>query len=183
MVPKVRWTALPLALGGALLAGFSCPKPVVRTGLLFDGSAYWAWQLAQPKVAAFGSDAVLYSVLGAQVWHDGRLPSNTGDWSFVTWSRSLRKEFQVTVLFDGTLTTSTRDRPGAPGVAGQPVPSGWVNSPQVFQAAEQGRHSGDDVATVVVFNWSTASSPGLWGISYPSGILAVRWDGTYVGAY
>lgn len=183
MHPNVRWTVLPLALGSALLVGFSCPTPLPRTGPLFDGSAFWAWQLAQPRVAAFSSDAALYTVLGARVWHDGRLPSNTGDWSFVTWSPSLLKEFQVTVNYDGTVTTDTRDRPNAPGAAGQPVPAGWVNSTIVFQAADPGRHGGDDAATLVVFNISTAPSPGIWGINYPSGNLGVRWDGTYLGAY
>lgn len=164
------------------LLGSSCPTPELRPGPVSDGSAQWAWQIAQPRVTAFAADARLYEILGAVIWHDGRLPANTGTWSFVTWSPTLQRELQVTVDHSGTVSTSVRDRTSAPGSGGHPVPAAWANSPVVFQAAEPHRPSDRTTAQLVVFNLETWQTPGLWGINYGSGPnLIVRWDGTYIG--
>jgi hypothetical protein len=145
----------------------------------------WARDIAQPLITAFSADAALYSILGAQVFEDGRLPANTGNWSFVTWSPSLLKEFQVTVSYDGSTSTTTRDQATPPSPNGQPVPVGWVNSPDIFQATVPHRPATVTHAPLVVFNFTDFPQvPGeaVWGINYnkPPNQL-VKWDGTYIG--
>ena len=175
-----RMGSLALVAGTTICA--SCPPPALRPGPAFDGSAYWAWQIAEPQTTAFAPDAHLYEVLGAVVYHDGRLPGNTGTWSFVTWSASRQQVFQVTVDHAGVTTTSTRSQATAPGSGGQPVPAGWVNSPVIFQAAEPHRPGSAVTAQLAVFNLGTWATGGQWGINYPGGPnVIVRWDGTFVG--
>jgi hypothetical protein len=154
----------------ALLALVGCNvDPQQRPGDVFDGSAQWALDIARPLIDGFASDAELYTILGAVVFRDGRLPANTGTWSFVAWSPSRQEEFQVTVKHDGTTTTSTREQDNGPSSDGQPVPDNWVNSPAIFDATAP--HRGPDVvtATLVVFNISTHTTPRVWGINYDSG--------------
>jgi hypothetical protein len=110
---------------------------------------------AAPLVQAFASDARLYEVLGVNVFHDGRLPSNTGSWGFVTWSPSRHELLQVNVTFTGATTTEIRSRATAPSANGQPIPSDWANSTVIFQAAEPHRPAGRSTAQTVVFNRST----------------------------
>jgi hypothetical protein len=74
-----------------------------------DGSARWGLTIAQPRITAFAPDAQLYAILGGEVYRDGRLPASVEDWSYVAWSPTRRRTFQVTVLFDGSTTTSTQD--------------------------------------------------------------------------
>jgi hypothetical protein len=88
-------------------------------------------------VAPFAADAELYEILAVNVFHDGRLPTNTGSWGFVT---------------------------------------------VVFQAAEPHRPGGTDTAQLVVFNASTWTTPGQWGINYAGSTnVIVQWDGTLIG--
>ena len=175
-----------LLLAVVLLSTFTgCKNPQTRPGPAFDGSAQWAWNIAQPMVAAFSSDAQIYNILGATIFPDGRLPANTGDWSFVTWSASNHQQFQVTVNFDGTATSSTTNVATTPGVGGTPVPAGWANSIVVFQATVGHRASGVTIANLVVLNeasYPTAPGPNVWGINFDvSPNQLVRWDGTYLG--
>ncbi|MGH9497680.1 MAG: hypothetical protein ACRD3L_00910 [Terriglobales bacterium] len=163
-----------------------CENPQPRPGLPFEGSARWAWNVAQPMVAAFSTDAQLYDILGASVFPDGRLPANVGDWSFVTWSASQHQRFQVTVNFDGSATSSTTNAAKAPGVAGTPVPANWVNSTVIFQTTVGHRARGVTITNLAMLNgasYPTAPGANVWAINFdtPPNQL-VRWDGTYLGA-
>jgi len=165
--------------------GCNCEAPVFRTGTDFDGSAKWALQKAQPTINNFASDAQLYSILGAVVWKDGRLPANTGSWSFVTWSASLKKKFQITVDSQGSISTSTTDSPNPPPTgSGSPIPAGWVNSTVVFDAIPS-QEITDNTATLLVFNvtnYPQATDTAIWGINFTGGKNPlVKWDGQYIG--
>ncbi len=109
---------------GVLAVGCTTVSPIPRSGSFTDGSARSSLSIAQPLITAFAADAQLYQVLGADVGRDGRLPANTGTWSFVTWSLSQQKTFQVTVKYDGTTSTSTRSEPSPPSPLGR-VPQ-WL---------------------------------------------------------
>jgi hypothetical protein len=173
------------ALAGALVV-VSCPSPQTRPGPAYDGSAYWAWALAQPLVTSFAADAKLYRILGSTIMPDGRLPSNTGAWSFVVWSASHQQEFQVTVSADGHTSTSTTQSSGQTINGGLPVPVGWANSLIVFQAAAPHLAAGVTHSQLAVLNMASyPQAPGqvVWGINYNVGSnQLVRWDGTYIGA-
>ena len=176
---------LAVILIGMMLSSASCPRPTPRTGSSFNGSAKWALNIAQPLINGFAPDAQVYSILGANIYKDGRLPPDTGDWSFVAWSPSRNQEFQVTVLYNGSTNSSTRSRTSAPGVTGLPIPAGWVNSTVIFNATAPHRNSGAQYANLVVFNFTnfpTAPGQAVWGINFNVGPnLLVRWDGTYLG--
>jgi hypothetical protein len=166
-----------------LLSGCTCnpPVPVTRPGNAYDGSAFWARDIAQPLIANFAADAQIYNVMGTQVMVDGRLPANVGNWSIVAWSPSRQEEFQVIVKNDGSTSTSTRAQPSAPGANNQPVPAGWVNSTVVFNATIGHRDAGASQATLAVFNLATYSR-AVWGLNLNAGQNQyVNWDGTYIG--
>ena len=171
-------------LGGMMLSA-SCPQPVSRPESVFEGSAKWALNIAQPLITAFAADAKLYSVLGAMIYKDGRLPANTGDWSFVAWSVSQQKEFQVTVKYDGTTSTATRTKASPPSPNGQPIPNGWLNSTDIFAVTAPHLSGGVTHAQLVVFNFVSypqASNQAVWGINFNEGPnQLVKWDGTYLG--
>jgi len=157
--------------------------PTQRPGNAFEGSAHWAMQIAQPLINNFAGDAQLYSVQGVQIFSDGRLPANAGSWGMQSWSPSLQKEFQVVVKFDGTTTTHTRDETDPPSANGQPVPSGWVNSTDIFQAVADNTQGNPGVADLAVFNIATYSVP-IWGLHFPNASESnhyVNFDGTYIG--
>jgi hypothetical protein len=174
-----------VALLGALALGVHCPTPQPRPSTDPDGSARWAYAIAQPTITAFAADVELRQVLGATVMVDGRLFANTGTWSFVAYSPSLGQTIQVTVSYDGTTSTSQRAvTPPGPGVV-RPLPSGWVDSTTAFQATAGHRDPSASSATLVVLNvTSFPQAPGeaVWGINFNAGSnQLVRWDGTYIG--
>lgn len=163
-----------------LLTYATCNEaPIKRPGAAFEGSAFWARDIAQPAITSFAADAQLYSVLGAIIYNDGRLPSNKGDWSFVAWSASLQKQKQVTVNFDGTITESIRDATSGAPSGKPPLPAGWVNSTTIFGAIAP--HVNFTTATLVTFNFSESSVPGVWAINTPSGNHYVQANGNYIG--
>lgn len=179
-----RWSLILILLTVILQASIcNSPPPQQRPGTAFDGSIHWARDIALPLIQNFAADAQPYSVLGAQVWSDGRLPANAGTWSIVAWSPSLQKEFQVTIKYDGSTTTDTRDQTSPPSSDGLPIPAGWVNSTVVFQAVTNVIGPISGVATLVVFNIATYTSP-VWALNFSSSGTPnqyVRWDGTYLG--
>ena len=157
--------------------------PTQRPGNSFDGSVHWALNIAQPLITNFAADAQLCSVQGIQIYPDGRLPGNAGTWGLSSWSPSLQKEFQVVVKWDGTTTTNTRDAATCPSANGQPIPAGWVNSTNIFQAIHNNYSGNLGVADLVVFNIATYSSP-VWGTHFQNSSEPnhyVSWDGTYLG--
>jgi hypothetical protein len=165
-----------------LMSG-ACAPPHPRPGNAFDGSVHWARDIAQPLISGFAADAQIYSVMGAQVYRDGRLPTNAGSWGIVAWSPSRQVEFQVNVRFDGTTTTSTRTQTTPPGANGQPLPPGWVNSTAVFDATASHRDPSATLATLAMFNITTYSGPH-WGLNFNAGTQPnhyVNFDGTYLG--
>lgn len=169
----------------ALLVGSTCnqPAPQPRPGSAFEGSAHWARDLAQPHFASFASDAQLHTVIGVQVYRDGRLPANAGSWGLVAWSPSQQKELQVNVRHTGTTTTTTRAQTNAPGANDQPIPANWVNSTTVFNATAPHRDASATLATLVSFNIATYDGPH-WGINFNAGAEPnhyVNYDGTYLG--
>ncbi|MDH4223052.1 MAG: hypothetical protein OEV55_05865 [candidate division Zixibacteria bacterium] len=175
---------LIVLLAGVVLSA-SCPQPVPRPLPAFEGSAKWALNIAQPLIASFASDAQLYNILGAVIYKDGRLPSNTGDWSFVVWSASQQKQFQVTVKFDGTASTSTRSVTTPPSPSRQPIPNGWINSTEIFAALAPHLVSGvthAQLVTLNLVNYPQAPNQAVWGISFNQGPnQLIMWDGTYLG--
>jgi hypothetical protein len=180
-----------LKTGGILVAltllafCLGCEEPEVRPGAQFDGSIYWALQIAQPKINTWASDAQIYSILGAAIWKDGRLPANTGTWSFVCWSVSLKKIYQITIDNNGDPSTSIREQLTPPSTAsGTPLPAGWVNSTVIFAVIPAAEIT-KNYATLVAFNsasYSQAPNEAVWGINYAGGRNPlVRWNGEYIG--
>lgn len=149
-----------------------------------DGSARWAWAIAQPVITGIAADAQLRTVIGAAVQVDGRLPANTGNWSFVAWSPT-HSTIQVTVSAAGTTSTTQRND-AAPGPGIQvPLPATWADSTQVFAATNGKRDPGASSATLVVLNiasYSQAPGQAVWGIAFNvSPNQLVKFDGTYIG--
>jgi hypothetical protein len=149
-----------------------------------DGGARWAFGIAQPKISAIAGDAQLRTIIGASVNLDGRLPANTGSWSFVAWSPT-HSTIQVTVNFDGTTSTTQRTE-AAPGPGIQvPMPTSWADSIQVFAATNGKRGPGSTFANLVVLNiasYSQAPGKATWGINFnapPNQLVAL--NGTYIG--
>jgi hypothetical protein len=185
-----QWTSFVRAailLGSTFgLMGASCPPttPVVRPAG-DEGSARWAWAIAQPSVAAFAPDAELRQVLGAAIMPDGRLPANKGDWSFVTYSASRSTTFQVTVNYNNTTNTDQRAEaaPG-PGIV-RPLPADWANSTTVFQATNGHRDASATMANLAVLNvasYTKAPGQATWGINFDAGAnQLVSVSGTYIG--
>lgn len=176
---------LSAVLVGVLLIGGTCtpPAPQQRPGNAYDGSAYWARDIAQPLISGFASDAQIYTISGVQVFKDGRLPANQGSWGIVAWSPSQQKEFQVNVRHNGTTSTSTRAQANAPSANNLPLPAGWVNSTDIFNATASHRDPGATVATLAVFNIATYDGPH-WGLNFNTGTEPnhyVNFDGTYLG--
>lgn len=172
--------ALALALVGTM-AG--CPTPTPRPSGS-DGSARWAFGIAQPEITAFAADAEVRTITGAVVNLDGRLPANTGSWSFVAWSPT-RSTIQVTVAANGTTSTSLRaDAAPGPGIQ-RPLPLTWADSLQVFAATTGKRNASASIANLVVLNvasYSQAPNAAVWGINFdapPNQLVAV--NGTYIG--
>lgn len=181
-----RRVALASLLVAPLVLGCpGTPTPSPRPGPAFDGSARWALALAQADLDELAPDAELYTVLGALVYEDGRLPPDTGTWSFVGWSPSQQEELQVTVRYDGTISKTMRSTTSPPSHNGLPVPVGWANSTVVFAAVAPHLPSDATHAQLVVFNMASyppAPDEAVWGISYDrGGNHLVSADGSYLG--
>jgi hypothetical protein len=180
-----RYLSAAIVIAAVAAACATVPAPAPRPGPLGQGSARWAYAIAQPSIAASAPDAELYTILGAFVWRDGRLPSNTGDWSFVAWSPSLKQTLQVTVKFDGTFFTTTRNEATPPSQNGQPLPAGWLDSPDIFAVVASHLTCGVTHAQLAVLNvasYPQAPNQPVWGINFNVGQnQLVKWDGTYVG--
>lgn len=168
-----------------IMSFLSCKNPIVRPGDNFNGSVKWALQIAQPEISSFSSDAQIYSILGALIWKDGRLPDNTGTWSFVSWSFTLQQTYQVTIDHQGNVTESIRDNVNPPNTgSGGTLPAGWVNSTAIF-ASIPIQEITKNYAQLVVFNttsYSEEPNTAVWGINFAGGKNPlVRWDGVYIG--
>jgi hypothetical protein len=162
----------------------ACKDPVHRTGPLYEGSAYWALAIAQPKITAFSSDAKVYSIVGAIIQTDGRLFVDAGGWSFIAYSPSLQKELTAQVIYDGTVTTKTENRT-TPSGRGYPIPDGWLNSTDIFQIVSSHLNGSTSQVNMLVFNWDNypeARGQAIWVLSYShsGGNHKVKWDGTYL---
>ena len=169
-------------------SGSGCPTSASDVQLRppgTDGSARWAWAIAQPAISAAAADAELRQILGSTVALDGRLPANAGDWSFVAYSASRALAVQVTVSYDGGASTSTRAEaaPG-PGIV-RPLPSGWADSIQVFRATDGKRDPAATLANLVALNVSSfgiVANQAVWALSFDRGRnQVVSVDGTYLG--
>lgn len=105
-----------------------------RPGPDFDGSAQWAFQIAQHPITRFSTDAQLYCVIGELVRIDGRLSANVGNWSFLLWSNTKQRVFEVTVSHLGKASNTTRNAISPTPPIEQPIPQGWSNSTEIFHA-------------------------------------------------
>lgn len=185
VLPISRRTTLLLLAGLPLAMAASCPTPTERPGSDFEGSAHWALALAQPHITSFAADARLYTVLGSTIYRDGRLPLDTGTWSFVAWSPSRQEVLQVNVQHDGSTSTTTRSQASAPSHNGQPIPATWANSTVVFAAVAPHLATGTTNAVLAVLNttsYSQAPNDIVWGINFNTGPnQLVRVDGSYLG--
>jgi hypothetical protein len=171
---------LALVVVGAM-AG--CPMPTPRPAGS-DGTSRWAFGIAQPVIAAFAADAQVRTILGNTVGLDGRLPSNTGAWSFVAWSPT-RSTIQVTVNANGTTSSSQRtDAAPGPGIQ-VPLTAAWADSPQVLAATSGKRAAGATVANLIVLNvasYASAPNTAVWGINFDAGPnQLVAATGGYIG--
>ncbi|TMQ15543.1 MAG: hypothetical protein E6J90_07740 [Deltaproteobacteria bacterium] len=186
MRAALRWLGTLVAALAILGVAAGCPVPMTITPRPpgTDGSARWAFGIAQPRIAAIAGDAELRTIIGSSVTLDGRLPANTGSWSFVAWSPT-RSTIQVTVSFDGTTSAAQRNE-AAPGPGIQvPMPASWADSIQVYAATSGHRGAGATFAQLAMLNVvSYAQTPGkaTWGINFnapPNQLVAL--DGTYIG--
>jgi hypothetical protein len=164
----------------------SVSPPAPHPGAPDWGTARWGYAVAQPAIAGFASDAALYEILGTQIYRDGRLPANTGDWSFVAWSPSLKQIFQVTVKFDGTSSTTTRSANAPPSQNSQALAANWADSTTVFAAVAPSLTCGVTHAELAVLNvasYAEAPNQPAWGLHFDVGQnQLVRWDGVYIGS-
>jgi hypothetical protein len=181
-----RRTILLLLASLPLTMAARCQTPTQRPGSDFEGSAHWALAQAQPHISSFAADARLYTVLGSMVYRDGRLPPDTGTWSFVAWSPTRQEELQVNVQHDGGTSTTTRSQASPPSHNDQPIPASWANSTVVFAAVAPHLESGTNHAVLVVLNTTSypqAPNDTVWGINFDRGPnQLVRVDGSYLGA-
>src|SRR5712692_2228286 len=171
---------------GIAIQGCKSVSPQPRAGAAFtDGSAKWGLKIAQPLITNFAADAKLYEIFGADIGLDGRLPANTGDWSFVAWSPSQHVSFQVTVKFDGSTSTTTHSDPSPPSLNGQPIPAAWADSLDVFGVVAPYLACGAGRAQLAVLNvasYAEAPNQSAWAINFDAGQnQLVKWDGTYIG--
>lgn len=185
MFRKIFLILLGAMVASILIIGGTCtpPAPQQRPGDAFEGSAHWARDIAQPLITGFAADAEIYNIMGVQIYKDGRLPANQGSWGIVAWSPSQQKEFQVNVRHTGTTSTSTRAQTDPPSGNDQPLPEGWVNSTDIFNATVSHRDPGATVATLATFNIATYDGP-YWGMNFNAGSEPnhyVNFDGTYLG--
>lgn len=166
-----------------LLALAGCPAGVERGGDDVTGGARWAYDRARPTMAA---DAQLYALLGASIELDGRLPSNTGSWTFITWSATTHEARYITVDAGGTASAEMRTAASGPSASGQPLPDAWADSQDVFAAVRPYLPCEATTAPAAMFNVGTfpeAMGQVAWAINYDAGAnQLVKWDATYLGA-
>lgn len=177
-----RTKALAVLLTFLVLAG--CKDGIRRGGADYEGSAQWALDIARPTINTFAPNAPLYTITGSRIDTTGRLFTNVGAWSFQVWSQSQGKSFTVTVDNNGRVTTKTEVRATPPG-RGTPIPAGWLNSTDVFRAAQPHVNDSPKEVTFALFNsasYPEAPNDAVWGLSYstPGGAHKVKWDGTYL---
>ena len=142
----------------------------------YEGSAHWALEKAQPEINSFDPNAEIYWIMGAGVWKDGRLPLNTGSWSFTCWSSSRQEICDVVVNYSGNTSTSTRTRTNPPSTgSGQPIPTDWHNSTIIFDAIPL-KEKTDNYANLLTYNLydygdvnNIASGKAVWAINFTGG--------------
>ena len=181
-VRRLGILAFTLAIAAA---GAGCPPtPVTPRPPGSDGGARWAFGIAEPKIAAIAGDAQLRTIIGSTVQLDGRLPANTGNWSFVAWSPT-HSTIQVTVSASGAVSTTQRnDAAPGPGIE-IPLPASWADSTTAFAATNGKRDPGATIANLVVLNiasYTQAPGKAVWGINFNAGanqLIAV--NGSYIG--
>lgn len=162
-----------------LLAGCPLPSPVSRPPGS-DGTSRWAWTIAQPVIQGIASDAQLRSIMGMNVFTDGRLPANIGAWSFITWSPSQNRKVQVTVNATGATSTAFSDAEPQ----GPTINPAWADSPQVLGATTGHRDPSASLVNLMVLGYGQpgAGAQAAWGINFNAGSnQIVSWNGTYVG--
>jgi hypothetical protein len=166
-----------------LLALAGCPAGVERGGDDVTGGARWAYDRARPAMA---TDAQLYAILGASIEPDGRLPANTGSWTFVTWSATTHEARSITVVAAGDASAETRTSATGPSASREPLPDAWADSQDVFAAVQPHLPCNVTTAPAAALNVMTypeAMGQVAWAINYDVGAnQLVKWDGTYLGA-
>jgi hypothetical protein len=174
-----KLTKLIAVAGLAVLAGCPLPAPVSRPPGP-DGTARWAWAIAQPVIQGLASDAQLRGIHGLNVFTDGRLPANIGAWSFITWSPGQNRKVQVTVnASGGTSTVFSDSEPQGPTLN-----ASWADSPQVLAATNGHRDPSASLVNLMVLGYGQPGAAGdaAWGINFNAGTnQIVRWNGTYIG--
>lgn len=166
--------------GLVLLAGCPLPAPVSRPPGS-DGTARWAWGIAQPVIQAQASDAQLRGIHGMNVFTDGRLPANIGAWSFITWSPSQNRKVQVTVNASGGTSTALGD--SEPEAGHPPINAAWADSPQVLGATVGHRDASASLVNLMVLGYGHDGPNAAWGINFNAGSnQIVSWNGTWLRA-
>jgi hypothetical protein len=159
------------------------PDPLPRDTALgdFSGSARWAYDLAEPRIAdLLPDDAVIYYISGNSVGLDGRLASNRGSWEFRFWSESQGRSKGVSVSWEGVVERSVLTTDIDPTDTRNPIPDGWLNSTEIYEAACPG--CGSTGFGIANFNYADpeyADGQALWMLLNVDNQL-VRWDGVLV---
>jgi hypothetical protein len=156
-----------------------CPEPLPRDPALGDysGSARWAYELAEPHFAELlPDDAVLYEIHSLYVGRDGRLAANCGSWQFNLWSESLERSRDFWVKHDGEVS---RVSWGAdPPDTWPPIPDGWLNSTEIYEAVCPGC-----LSSPFGLAWLNVAVPRdgqpVWWLANLNNQI-VRWDGVPV---
>lgn len=158
-------------------------EPLPRDAALGDysGSARWAYDLAEPHFAELlPRDAVLYRINGNSVGLDGRLAANRGSWEFRFWSESLERSRGVSVKHDGEVNRSVFSSDIDPTDTRPPIPDGWLNSTEIYEAVCPGCGSrGFGIATLNSADPDYGDGQPLWMLLNLDNQL-VRWDGVPV---
>ena len=130
-----------------------CTETELRTESndIFDGSAHSAFEIAKPELDSLTSDAIIYYILGTDVWKDGCLSAYKGSWSFVCWSLIDYQRHEVIIDYAGNMSKYTTDSSNPPAIgSGISWPTTWKNSKEIFQSIDE-KEITADIANIVVF--------------------------------
>lgn len=163
-----------------LLCSCDQPDPLPRDNALGDysGSAWWAYELAEPQFSELlPDDAVMYYIQGNSVGLDGRLASNRGNWTFRFWVESLEESKGVSVKYNGDVGRSVLTTDIDPTDSRTPIPEGWLNSTEVYEAVCPGCGStGFGSVTLNYADPSYGDGRPIWMLLTQDNQL-VDWDG------
>jgi hypothetical protein len=136
-----------------------------------------------PSIQAFDPMAKVYRISGNQVFSDGRLPSNTGTWSFSVWSPCRVEEWWAMVRSDRTVAFPSQEGTAVepPSQSGNPLPTAWADSTTAFKGLV-GHASPNEVGQAEFNGLSYVNFSGsVWRFIAPTGTHYLSSSGSYLG--